>query len=65
MTVEQVKLPDGSIVTVRPEDVVRDADGNAVAMRPRGHGLGSEGDYGDYGEDGATALGSAEKWKAP
>jgi hypothetical protein len=40
----QVKL-DGDLLTVRADDVVYDADGNAIAVRPRGYGLGSEGDY--------------------
>jgi hypothetical protein len=42
----QVAL-EGDLVLVHPEDVVYDADGKPIAVRPRGHGLGSEGEYED------------------
>lgn len=50
--VVQVTL-DGAVLTVHREDVVRDEDGNVIAVRPRGHGHGSEG-------DGTEGLDSAE-----
>ncbi len=39
----QVAL-DGALLTLHREDVVRDEEGNVIAVRPRGHGEGSEGE---------------------
>jgi hypothetical protein len=49
----QARLP-GFIGLVRREDVVRDKDGKIIAIRPRGHGNGSE-------CEGTEGLSSAEK----
>lgn len=49
----QVTL-DGDVLLVHPDDVVRDESGRVVAVRPRGHGDGSE-------AEGTEGLRSAEK----
>ncbi len=54
--VVQVSL-DGALLLVHRDDVVRDEDGNVIAVRPRGHGLGSEG-------DGTAGLDSVEHSQA-
>jgi hypothetical protein len=45
-----VKLPRlrrNSPLLMRLEEIVRDDEGNVIAMRPREHGLGSEGGCGE------------------
>jgi hypothetical protein len=54
MTEETVQVVlNGDVLLVHPDDVMRDSDGNVIAVRPRGHGDGSE-------ADGTEGLRSAE-----
>jgi hypothetical protein len=44
--VEKVSI-DGDVLLVDGADVVRDQDGKVIAVSPKGHGKGAEGDYSD------------------
>jgi hypothetical protein len=62
--VEQVSI-DGDVLLVDSADVVRDRDGKVIAVSPKGHGKGSEGDYSDNDAIliAAAEEAEAERWR--